>query len=327
MSRALYRLLLALLAAVAWVGCAADGPTRADASSPPTPTPRAKTDWPIHTLELEKAWVLAPPDGERFDASGLLIMPNGEFWTVSDRANDLYSFRPADEPITLPLAKIVLPPNRNSLSALLAQKPSRMDGEGLAIDPQGRLYLCDEADRWVIRCDPKSGFAERITIDLPESVSRALSEDKNASYEGIAWGEGRLYLANERSPAMVLVLDPASGKLLATHNPKPKTSVFPNVLHYSDLAWHAGRLYVLARHQRVVLECAPENGQVLAEYSYAAVESNPVWRFNSQFPTGCMEGLAVTESHFYLLTDNNGESRAGIPGDSRPLLFRCPRPR
>jgi len=318
---------LALAAALMGMGCAASDPQPARPPAPPPSAAPPRATWPIHKLELGKAWTLDPPDGERFDASGLLIRPDGEFWTLNDRSSDLWAFRPSEEQLTLPLRKITWPNHRQSLATLLAQKPSRLDGEGLAMDDQGRVYICDETDRWVIRVAPKTGAAERVSLDLPEEIARKFSDDKNASFEGIAWGNGRLYLANERSPAMVLVVDPASGKLLATHSPKPKTSVFPNVLHYSDLAWHAGRLYVLARHQRVVLECDPDSGQVLAEYSYAAIEANPLWRFNSQFPTGYMEGLAVTQDHFYLLTDNNGESRAGIPRDIRPLLFRSPRPR
>jgi hypothetical protein len=39
-----------------------------------------------------------------------------------------------------------------------------------------------------------------------------------------------------------------------------------------------------------------------------------------------MEGLAVDENQFWLVTDNNGLGRERYPLDTRPTLFRCPRP-
>ena len=35
----------------------------------------------------------------------------------------------------------------------------------MARDDDGRLYLCDERDRWIVRGDPRSGQVERLSID------------------------------------------------------------------------------------------------------------------------------------------------------------------
>jgi hypothetical protein len=49
--------------------------------------------------------------------------------------------------------------------------------------------------------------------------------------------------------------------------------------------------------------------------------------YRTAFPTGTMEGLAVDEKYFWLVTDNNGLGRIKFPRDARPTLFRCPRPK
>ena len=44
------------------------------------------------------------------------------------------------------------------------------------------------------------------------------------------------------------------------------------------------------------------------------------------FFVGVMEGLALDDHNFWLVTDNNGLGRVANPQDRRPTLFKCPRP-
>ncbi|MBU6401125.1 MAG: hypothetical protein KGS61_12460, partial [Verrucomicrobia bacterium] len=99
-------------------------------------------------------------------------------------------------------------------------------------------------------------------------------------------------------------------------------------VHYSDLCWFDGALFVLLRECHVVLEVNPASHRVLAEFDYAAMENAPEAAYYTlyHYPMGTMEGLAVSRDCFWMVTDNNGLGRIRYPRDLRPTLFRCPRP-
>src|SRR4029079_768927 len=96
-------------------------------------------------------------------------------------------------------------------------------------------------------------------------------------------------------------------------------------VHYSDLSWFDGALFVLLRLDQTILKVDPVTHEVLAEYDYRAIENDPAHRYFF-IPIGLMEGLAVDRDFFWLATDNNGLARAYRPLDKRPTLFKCPRP-
>jgi glutamine cyclotransferase len=94
--------------------------------------------------------------------------------------------------------------------------------------------------------------------------------------------------------------------------------------HYSDLSWYDGRLYVLCRQHRVILEVDPESKKITAEFDYTEIEDQ--LGYMTQLPVGVMEGLAVTRETFWLATDNNGMPRLSAPKDTRPSVVKVPRP-
>lgn len=209
------------------------------------------------------------------------------------------------------------------LSPFTAGKRGRFDFEGLARDDAGRIYACEEANRWIFRFDPETKKVERLEIDW-SPVKKHFSADDNASFEGIAVGAGTLWLANERERARVIEVDLETLKVVADFAPEP--SFWALVTHYSDLCWFEGHLFLLLRHHRVILEIHPVTHAVLAEYNYGEMEEAPEHRYMRAYPTGTMEGLAVDEDFFWLLTDNNGFARQHDNADRRPTLFRCKRP-
>lgn len=276
------------------------------------------------TLRADRVWLLDPPGGRRFDASGLVRLPTGDLLVISDRGPQVYRVRLTPDAAS---AGLELVPNCFTPAQLATAGVGggRLDCEGLATDPEGRLYLCEESRRLVLRCDPARGVVERLPIDWAP-VARFFSKtDDNASFEGIAVGDGRLYLANERSQAVILRLDLATLRIEDSFVARP-AHLGLGPLHYSDLSWYDGALFVLLRHQRAILEVDPATLHVRAEYSYAAIENAPEWVYRRHYPTGVMEGLAVDADAFWLVTDNNGEPRQNHPGDRRPILIRCPRP-
>ena len=272
----------------------------------------AEESWPVHALTNAQVIVLNTQG--RFDASGLLHTQAGEWLTVNDRGATLYS-------ISVPSGDVVALTNaftREHLSSLA--KGGRYDCEGIAEDAQGRIYLCEETDRWILRWDRKRNIVERLPIDW-SAANRFFSIDRNASFEGIAVGGDKLYVANERMAPRILVVDLRTLKLVDDFVVEPKTFNLLG-LSYSDLSWFGGHLYVLCRQNQVVLEVQPETRKVLAEFDYKSLEEN--LGFQKEFPVGYMEGLAVDRDFIWLLIDNNGAERKG--GDARPVLLKCRRP-
>jgi len=295
-------------------GCA----TSPKPASPPPASPAQ------YTLGAEKVLQLNLPGGKEFDASGLLLTPSGDLLTINDRGPTLYriEFLPgAAEANLLPLPNCF---TASQLAPFSREKTGHYDSEGIAQDQEGRLYICEEANRWILRCDPKAGLVERLPIDF-SSVKSYFSADPNASFEGIAIGNGKLYVANERSNPVIIVVDLRSMKVIDHFQVYPQKFSLLGT-HYSDLSWYDGKLFVLCRQHRVVLQVDPDSHTVLAEYDYQDLEDR--LGYNKQFPgVGIMEGLAVERDYFWLATDNNGFARRGHPNDIRPTLLKCPRPK
>jgi Esterase-like activity of phytase len=285
--------------------------------------PATDAVWPRFRLSAEQVTVLNPPHGERFDASALWRTKAGELLTVNDRGPRIYRIepRPGGAEADLRLVPDLFSPGQ--LAAIAPGKKGHYDAEGIAGDDQGRLYLCEEQNRWILRSDPKTGRVERLPIDWTPVRDFFSGADPNASFEGVAVGDGTLYVANERTAPVIIEVSLASLKVTGHFEVTPRQSSFFGT-HYSDLSWHDGRLWVLCRQHRVVLQVDPRSHAVLAEFDYRAVEDALGYRKN--LPVGLMEGLAVDHDFFWLLIDNNGFERPGGAGDARPTLVKCRRP-
>ena len=288
----------------------------------PKPT-TAEPSHPTYVLASDAHWLLQPSSG-RFDASALLRLPDGSLLTVNDKE--------------LPPCRIDL--GTNSVARLVPQKqwfpldavrkasPNPRfapDTEGLAIDREGRLYICTEGQRWIFRSGPSDGQVERLEIDW-SPVQRWFSpKDGNASWEGIAVGGDHLYLANERTTGRIVVVDLKTLRVIDDFQVAPSGNTSSDV-HYTDLCWFKNELWVLCRDIRKVLRVQPTTHTVLAEFDFADAELAPQNAYITALPYGFVEGLSVDDTHIWLAVDNNGMPRRAAPTDFRPLLLRCPRP-
>jgi hypothetical protein len=268
---------------------------------------------------------LNPPDRRPFDASGLLLRPDGGIFTVSNLASELYriEFLKGTTAANLTVVPGVFTPEQ--LRSLRSEQRGGWDCEGLAQDEQGRIYACEESNRWIVRCDPRSGVFERLQIDWTPVRKYFSPLDANASFEGVAVGGGKLYVANERMLGRILVVDLETLRVESDFLVSP-AGVSGKDVHYSDLCWYDGSLFALLRDARCVLQIEPHTRRVLAEFGFRKLEQDPEYAYQLRFGTGNMEGLAVDRDFFYLLTDNNGLGRLKYPKDTRPTLFRCARP-
>jgi hypothetical protein len=281
--------------------------------------------WPQYQLDAEQLIRLELPGGKQFDASALLLLRTGELLTLADNLGpQLYriEFLPGTNVAHLAPTEWFAP---SQVIAGLGVKPRELDCEGIAQDPQGRLYVCEEKNRWILSCDARSGRVERLPIDWSSVRSYFNALDPNASFEGIAIGHGKLYVANERSAPVIIVVDLHRLQVTSHFEVYPRASSFFGT-HYSDLSWFDGKLWVLCRQHRVVLEVDPETHRIVAEFDYRALEDKLGYKKILPISVGIMEGLAVDRDFIWLLTDNNGLGRAGAPDDIRPTLVRCRRP-
>ncbi len=287
-------------------------------------TKQTSGHWPIHSLRSIQNTLLTPPRGSQFDASGLQLMPDGTILTVGNTHGPTpyrIDFLPGGlEAKLVPLTNYFA---TNAVIAALGANHHTLDCEGLALDDHGRLYECEERERLILRSD-NAGHVERLPIDWTPVKGYFSSVDPNASFEGIAIGGGRLYVANERSSPVIITVDLDTLKVKRDFVIQPSKSSWLG-LHYSDLCWFDHHLWILCRQHYVVLEVDPSSRRVLAEYDYREIEER--LSYVTGLPLGIMEGLAVDRDFIWLVTDNNGDVRKGARKDRRPTLIKCPRPR
>jgi hypothetical protein len=284
------------------------------------------TSCPRYALEADRVWFLNLPGNREFDASGLMLTPSGQLYTVNDKVPILYriEFGPhPNEASLIPDADRFSP---DQLADLTRRKPNPFDWEGLAMDDEGRIYICEEADRWVLCYDPRARSVRLLDIKWGPAA-RFFSTDRNASWEGIAVGGGKIYLANERARGVICVFGQKSLRLEETFIVRPSDSRGGDE-HYSDLCWFESKLYVLLREKGRILQVEPSTHAVVAEYDCRplARREDTAFRFWSFYPTTGLEGLAVSRDSFWLVVDNNGFARKADPRDRRPVLYHCPRP-
>jgi len=284
---------------------------------------QAHGSWPRHRLIAEQTTALNLPNNQRFDASGLWLLDSGELLTLRN-THDAVLYRidylPGGKEANL------VPFNdcfqKEQLLALSGEQRA-FDCEGIARDEQGRFYVCEERGRSIFRCDPKTARTERLSIDWAPVRDFFSLIDSNASFEGIAIGKGKLYVANERGSAIIIEVDLASLKVKGHFVVHPTKSSFFG-LHYSDLCWFEDHLWVLCRQHRVILKVDPRTHYVLEEFDFGDIEEGLGYR--TGLPVGLMEGLTVSKDFIWIVTDNNGDPRGKTGNDMRPTLVRCKRP-
>lgn len=283
-------------------------------------TSRPAETRPRHILAADNYWRLNSSPTGRFDASGLLLR-DGAIYTINDRGPQLYAISLASNHLAT-----LLPTEFFTLAKVSqgAGPGGRFDCEGIASDEKSQLYICEESRRLVFRTTAAGAKVERLEIDWTPAQA-FFRGSINASFEGIAIGGGKMYLANERDQPRIIVVDLASLKVERSFAVDSVGFALGGP-HYSDLAFHNGRLFVLDRNHRCILEVDPAVEKVLAEYSFGEMEIAEEFAYRTDYPTGTMEGLAVDDRYFWLVTDNNGRNRFQAAADFRPTLFRCARP-
>src|SRR5580692_5823541 len=118
-----------------------------------------------YTLSADHIWQMNLPNNQRFDASSLFLEKSGALLTESDQRIAVYKiiFTQSDNSVDLAQVPDCFTPGQ--LAPFAGEKVGRYDCEGVTEDAQGRIYLCEEANRWILRWDPNTKSVERLDID------------------------------------------------------------------------------------------------------------------------------------------------------------------
>jgi len=269
--------------------------------------------------------------GLRMDLSGLTHDGSG-FYVISDTStqNEIYQLNldhDKNEASLKAHASFPRPWLKSYLKRNAGQ--GRFDLEGITWC-QGGFYLAEESTRSILSLNLK-GMAEEHPLGFDKFHAKKgkmspFSGVRNAGLEAIACDEnkGLLYVFNERQFRMGYVYSLKEKKLLEQFD-FPSGNTLPRFEKsfwiYPDFAgadFHGGKLYVLVRNQRLILEVDPESYAVLRRLSFAR-HTEHLYQKNDPF--GLAEGLVVRRDKFYIVLDNNGHPRRNNQNDIRPVLL------
>ena len=158
------------------------------------------------------------------------------------------------------------------------------DWEGLAMDRStGTIYICAERERKIYKVDMGSGTATLVLAGINEGSA------DNRGYEGLAYGDGKFFIANQEKPKRIYTYDVASGQLLSSVDLD-----FPAFL--SDLCYddRDGTLW-LTDSKRQVLSNIKTDGTIIAQYDISFVQKP--------------EGFCLDTAHglFWFVCDNTNK--------------------
>jgi hypothetical protein len=136
---------------------------------------------PLAPKQIRRFSLPAPVEDSGGMGSGLAWDPaSGEFWTVSDRHPEhpewgiyIFRLRIAENKVEI-AASIRITKDRRKLTG------NDYDLEGIAITPDGKLWLCDESGPYLIRVNRQGEVLEEVLVrDLTE-------REDNRGFEGVA---------------------------------------------------------------------------------------------------------------------------------------------
>jgi hypothetical protein len=270
-------------------------------------------------LKVDRFWRVNWPDYYPFETSGLCIDGEGALLTINDNHPVVYVLH-LDNNEGVAHAEPIAGGGQIQLEG------ESLDCEGLEVAENGFIYICDERQRRLIEFDPRSNVSREIKIDWSEVERYFSRSDTNASFEGVTLNSKSFFIANERNRGRIIEIDRET-LAVKKHSLVGVDGTPEFLLHYSGLAWHGDSLFVLSRQKRAIYEIDPQTSRFKAVFEFGSIEKDESHRYRLKVPlAGVMEGLAVDETYFWLITDNNGLGRIEAPGDKRPTLFRCLRP-
>ncbi|WP_263147270.1 esterase-like activity of phytase family protein [Pseudomonas sp. RIT-PI-AD] len=268
-------------------------------------------------------------------------------WSVSDREDDrLYRLLPEAGQLRAEAETFDAPPppdngmawgQRMRTWASGLARGGDLDFEGITCDSAGNRYLVSEARAAVLQVSP-AGLAS--WLNLPDNLLRqaragGMLVNFNAMFEGIAIdppGE-RLWLAAERERRGLLVLHRQGSAWSCTggcvllseggNEASPPAAGGKSLSRdFSDVAWHAGKLFTLERQGYRICRRKTASAEVERCWSIAAEALTEPRRYPVDY--GMAEALWLDEEGAWIGVDNGFHRRAD--GETRPIVWRFAAP-
>lgn len=269
-----------------------------------------------------------------FEPSALCFDSDGKLYTVADKG--YFSIFELERTSKGYNAKSSININKSQLLKLRFKKKNKFDFEGLEYNPNNKLfYLADERDRKVFTVD-RQGNINDLGIDVNAylKTKNIKNSAENSGLEGLTLDPktNKLYLIKEMNESAIIVVDLNTNKIEKHFKISLPGRVEPTL---TDASIFDGFLYVLIRSHRLIAKVNPETGEILTTYDYRKYEENnknvyikipAIGNTHDKDGYGVMEGLAVTNDHFYIVTDNNMIPLKSNPLKNDPQLFILNRP-
>lgn len=212
---------------------------------------------------------------------------------------------------------------------------SPWDIEGAA-SCENDVYIVNEQARDIIKLTKNT--LERIEIDFAKTFKEMgfpLGEiSPNAGFEGIAIDceNQTIYIAQERSPRRILVVNLESSKVTADYETATEGLKHPD---YADLLFKDKHLYILERNNYRILKVSPQTNKVVGILSYSQISQTLKTSelYDTGEPFGLAEALHMDQEFIYIGLDNNinpfskkAEKSLGLKGNhSSILVYKRPK--
>lgn len=279
-------------------------------------------------LTLHKVFYIDGPNN--FQPSGLTIF-NDSLYTICDKHDSfIYRLKLQNSDLQNGIAAAI--PEINLKLPLFSFLYS-YDFEGITCDETGTFFLASETHSRILKIAADGKKTVWITPDLqPAGQKAGLMVDYNAGLEGICrLAENKFIVCAERQDRGFLEIDLTSVPAFVRAYPSEQSKFkFTRGIRkdFSGLYFYKNTVYVLQRNAFIITKFKRDKNNYLVEtdgWSYRHIETMPSYRY-ADMTYGKAEGLCIDDQYVYIIIDNNGDHRAGHPGDRRPLLMVFERP-
>ena len=257
-----------------------------------------------------------------------LTLKNGELYTVGDKHQAIYRLDIKEDEAWLHKEMVLASERDLGVTVLDLEGITTVDDDFvLASEAHHRLiYVHDNGQlRWM----PEQGNAlYRSAFDA------GLLQLHNAGLEAVTYlGEQQFLVAAERQPRGLISLQFSEDLTVIDEQYNQIMLNSQQKLHgrHPDLTGlfvHDEQVYGLQRNAYVIHELNRVGNNLFMEgqaWSYEHIVRDPKYAY-SDMQFGHAEGLAVDDTKFYLVLDNNRIGNAKNPNDKRPLLIVAERP-
>ena len=252
---------------------------------------------------------------KKVELSGMALK-DGDLFLIGDKLKDHYIYKAEVNKNNLMLKPYI---NFKELSGyypfLLKTIFSRQGGRFIKypLDLEGitycddTWYLVNEQARQIIKI--QNNQIEVLDVNFSkifEQIGYSLPEMKtNAGLEGIAidCNNGIIYLAQEREPRKIIVLNLTSLKLVDFFDIPAIRDDYPD---FSDLYFENNHLYILERNHYLITKIDPTNKKIIQRISFSNLDNfqlKSLYKTTKKF--GMAEGLTMDRKSIYICLDNN----------------------